>query len=235
MPIYSFHLIQTNWRTVLAAQAKPPDPRREPGLWHAEAFGVMQLGAPLFSRERHGLHQLALFAAWENETALEAFLDENVLGRQLAKGWHLRLDFLRQWGQLAALQGRLPPPPPNQNPGGPIVAVTLARLRLPELPRFIRWGRPVETQVRDHSGQTLALAGLRPPRTFCTFSIWQTLEALTGMVRGREGGPSGDRHAKAMAERKRRDFHHEFTTLRFLPRSEHGLWEGRGDYVPIRV
>ena len=31
----------------------------------------------------------------------------------------------------------------------------------------------------------------------------------------------------AMVERERRDFHHEFTTLRFRPLSEHGTWEGR--------
>lgn len=35
-----------------------------------------------------------------------------------------------------------------------------------------------------------------------------------------------------MNERERRDFHREFTTLRFKPLSEHGSWEGRTAYVP---
>ena len=40
------------------------------------------------------------------------------------------------------------------------------------------------------------------------------------------------RHAAAMAERERRDFHHEFATYRFRPLSEHGAWEGRTGIVP---
>lgn len=40
------------------------------------------------------------------------------------------------------------------------------------------------------------------------------------------------RHNAAMAERERRDFHHELTTLRFRPLAEHGSWRGRSDYIP---
>ena len=40
------------------------------------------------------------------------------------------------------------------------------------------------------------------------------------------------RHADAMAERDRRDFHHEFATFRFRPVSEHGAWQGRSGIVP---
>ncbi len=114
----------------------------------------------------------------------------------------------------------------------PVVAVTLARMRLPELPRFIRGGRPVEHQVRDHREATLAMAAIRLPRTVSTFSIWTSTRAMTRMVFGRDGGETARRHARAMTERDRRDFHHEFTTLRFRPRSEHGTWEGRANYVP---
>jgi hypothetical protein len=35
-----------------------------------------------------------------------------------------------------------------------------------------------------------------------------------------------------MEERKRKDFHHEFTTLRFRALTEHGAWEGRSNIVP---
>jgi hypothetical protein len=33
-------------------------------------------------------------------------------------------------------------------------------------------------------------------------------------------------------ERERKDFHHEFTTLRFRALTEHGTWDGRSDIVP---
>jgi len=35
-----------------------------------------------------------------------------------------------------------------------------------------------------------------------------------------------------MVERERRDFHHEFTTLRFRALCEHGEWEGRRNIIP---
>ncbi len=41
-----------------------------------------------------------------------------------------------------------------------------------------------------------------------------------------------ERHIAAMRERERKDFHVEFTTLRFRALSEHGEWEGRRDLVP---
>jgi hypothetical protein len=105
-------------------------------------------------------------------------------------------------------------------------------LKLPELARFIRWGKPVEALVRDHPGTTLALAAVRPPRTFSTFSVWRSQREMTDMVRGRSTVPGAARHATAMQERDRRDFHHEFTTLRFRPLAEHGTWGGRSDIVP---
>lgn len=59
---------------------------------------------------------------------------------------------------------------------------------------------------------------------------------MTDMVFGRPrpGEPREEqvrRHVEAMVERERREFHDEFTTLRFRPLSEHGRWEGRGDCV----
>jgi len=55
---------------------------------------------------------------------------------------------------------------------------------------------------------------------------------MTDMVRGRSHGPEPTRHVSAMRERERKDFHHEFTTLRFRCLSEHGSWQGRTNIVP---
>lgn len=104
----------------------------------------------------------------------------------------------------------------------PVMAVTLARMRLLQLPRFLRWGRPVEVQVRDHPGVRLAGAAMRPPHTISTYSVWSSVAEMTGMVFERDAGPRAQRHDAAMGERERRDFHHEFTTLRFRILSEHG-------------
>jgi hypothetical protein len=108
----------------------------------------------------------------------------------------------------------------------------LARLRISQAVRFIRWGKPVEEQVRDDPATTIALAAMRPVRTLSTFSIWQTQQAMIDMVRGRSTAPSPDRHARAMQERVRKDFHHEFTTMRFRPISEQGNWQGQRSLLP---
>jgi hypothetical protein len=113
-----------------------------------------------------------------------------------------------------------------------VVAVTLARMKLPQVPRFIRWGKPVEELVRDHPGTTLALAAMRLPRTVSTFSVWTSLQEMLDMVRGHSDVPRPERHAVAMGERERKDFHFEFTTLRFRPLAEYGTWEGRTNIIP---
>jgi hypothetical protein len=229
--IFSFHLARTSFVTTTSALLRPPTATGTPGLRHAECMAVMALGSPIVSPARMQLGRLAVFASWDSERALDAFLTDTGLGRALATGWHLRLEFLRRWGRVAEFDD-LPPEVEGVDPGMPVVAVTLARLKLPEVPRFIRWGKPVEELVRDHPGATLALAAIRPPRTVSTFSAWRSLREMTDMVRGRGPVPGADRHASAMVERDRRDFHHEFTTLRFRTIAEHGTWEGRRDIVP---
>lgn len=229
--IFSFHYVRTDIRTTLLALGRPPSPARVPGLVHAECMTRMTLGAPLWSPERMQLRHLTLFAGWERPEALEEFLARNRLGRVLASGWHVRMAFVRRWGHVDAFGG-LPESVGAVDPSSPVVAVTLARMRLPEVPRFIQWGRPVEALVRDHPGTTLALGALRLPRTVSTFTVWSTQEAMRAMVRGHGSGDRPGRHAEAMAERERRDFHHQFTTLRFLPISEHGTYEGRTGLVP---
>lgn len=143
----------------------------------------------------------------------------------------MRLEFMRRWSSIAAFPG-LPARAGCSDMEEPVVAVTLARMRIPEVPRFLRHGRPVERLVRDHPGVALAVAGLRPPRTVSTFSVWHSVRQMIDMVHGHSDVPEPARHATAMRERERRDFHHEFATFRFRPLSEHGSWQGRTEIVP---
>lgn len=101
-----------------------------------------------------------MFARWEDEAAIDAFLAGP--GARFATGWHVRMTFLRRWSTLVALPD-LPQEAEASDDDEPVVAVTLARMRLPEVPRFLTWGKPVERLVRDHPDATLALAAMRPP------------------------------------------------------------------------
>lgn len=224
--IHTLHLAELPARVTARALLQPPSPGDVPGLDHAECLAAMRLGAPTVSPDRMQLRRLAVFAQWQDVAALDAFLADDALGRLLSGGWHVRLEYLRRWSTLQALPG-LPERAGEWDPGEPVVAITVARMRLREVPRFLRWGKPVERQVRDDPATSLALAGFRPPRTIATFSIWRTVHEMEEMVAGRSAVPQPRRHVEAMKERSRRDFHHEFATYRFRPLSEHGSWEGR--------
>ena len=201
----------------------------------------MQLGSVLYSPKRWQLQRLAMFAVWHDDAAVDAVLDATRLGRVLAGGWHVRLKFLRRWGHVVGLDA--PNVADETNLDAPVVAVTVARMKLLQVPRFIRWGLPVERLVRDHPGTTFALAAMRPWRTISTFTVWNSAREMLDMVHGnsadeRPGSAGGidapDRHAVAMVERERKDFHREFTTLRFTCTREVGEWEGRTRFVPMR-
>ncbi|MCB8944878.1 MAG: hypothetical protein H6658_14105 [Ardenticatenaceae bacterium] len=231
MTLFTFHLAKVGIFTTVKALLLPPDKNTIPGLKHAECMIKMELGVPIVSPARMQLQTLAMFAAWENQAAVDDFLENAKLGYALARGWHVRMEFMRRWGHISEFDG-LAESVGEQNPSAPVVAVTLARMKLPQVPRFIHWGKPVEKLVRDHPGTTLAAAAMRPPRTVSTFSIWKSQQEMVDMVRGHSSVPQPKRHAEAMIERNRKDFHFEFTTLRFKPIGEYGEWAGRTDFVP---
>lgn len=232
MTLHSLHLVEVS--PTVGARALLRGPRDAvPGLDHLECLALMRLGAPVVSPDRLQLRRLAVFAQWRDEEALDRFLVTDALGRTVAEGWHVRLQFLRRWSTVAALSD-LPRSAGTWSAEEPVVAVTVARMRLPEVPRFLRHGRPVERLVRDHPGVTMAGAALRPPRTISTFSVWRTVREMDQMVHGTSAVPDADRHASAMRERERRDFHREFATYRFRPLAEHGSWQGRSSIVPTR-
>ncbi len=231
MVVHTFHLAKPGFVPAMTALLRPPAPAKVAGLHHAECMLPMQLGTAVISPGRWQVRGLAMFAAWEDEAAVDDFLAGTPLGRTLARGWHVRLQFLRRWGHVSEFDG-LPPTAGETDPGAPVVAVTLARLALLQVPRFIRWGKPVERLVRDHPSTTFALAAARPWRTISTFTVWESARAMTDMVHGRSAVPTPDRHATAMVERRRKDFHVEFTTLRFTCIAEYGAWAGRTAIVP---
>ena len=193
-------------------------------------MSVMTLGSPILSPSRLLIRQVAIFAQWENEKALEDYLEKDKFGKILVKGWHTRLVFMRKWGSFSEF--KIPEEKATlENSSSNVVAVTIARMKPFQIPRFIYWGKPVEKLVRDHPGIILSLASVRLPNTVSTFSIWKTEKEMTDMVYGHSAIPRPKRHLNAMKERERKDFHFEFTTLRFKPIAEFGEWKGQKNFI----
>lgn len=232
MSVFSYHLAKVSFFKGLKTIILPFNKKNIPGLINSECMTAMTLGSGVFSLERILIGQIAFFAQWENEKYLDQFLAKDSFGKLLVMGWHTRLKFMRQWGSFNGFAI------PNEihtldTPDSPVVAVTIARMKFLEIPRFINWGRPVEKLVRDHPATSLSLASIRFPNTVSTFSIWNSQKEMTDMVIGHSKVPQPNRHINAMKERDRKDFHYEFTTLRFKPISEHGEWNGRKNIINL--
>lgn len=232
MTIFSYHLIKLPFLQAIKGIFSNPIVNTTKGLIHSEFMTAMTLGSPILSPSRLLIRQIAVFAQWENEAALDEYLKKDNFGRTLVKGWHVRLEFIRQWGKFNNLR-LVEPLEKMENNNHPVVAITIARMKPLEVPRFIHWGRPVEKLVRDHPGTTLSLASYSFPNTVSTFSIWKTEKEMTDMVHGHSAVPKPKRHSEAMLERERKDFHFEFTTLRFKPISEFGKWKGKTNFIPF--
>lgn len=227
---FTYHLIELSFLSAIKKIIFPISSSKIEGLIHAETMSAMKLGSSIYNPSRLFSPTLILFAQWKNEKAFNHFLQNHSFGHQLSNSWYLRLKFIRQWGSISdfsipKIENKM------DNEHQTVVAVTLARMKYSEIPRFLRWGRPVEKLVRDHTGTTLSLASIRYPNLISTFSIWKSQKAMTEMVYGHSKMPQPKRHVDAMKERDRKDFHFEFTTLRFLPLSEHGSWKGQSNYL----
>ena len=231
MSIFSYHLVKLPFSKAVKGILKKPIPKNTKGLIHAEYMTAMTLGSPIISHKRFLIRQVAVFIQWNNEKALEEYLQKDKFGRILAKSWHTRLKFMRKWGGYTGFE--IPEDKATlKNPYSAVVAVTIAKMKPFEIPRFLHWGRPVEKLVRDHPGTTISLASISLPNTVSTFSIWKNEKEMTNMVHGHSSIPKPKRHINAMKERERKNFHFEFTTLRFKPIAEFGTWKGKQNLIP---
>ena len=231
MNIYSYHLVRVPILLAIKGLVFNPIRKDTNGLIHSEYMTAMTLGSPILSPARFLAKQIVVFAQWENESDLEHYLEHNKFGKLLAKGWHTRLLFIRDWGHISGF--KIPKHKAKlESEFSPVVAVTIAKMKPLAIPRFLRWGRPVEKLVRDHKGTLLSLASIKFPNTVSTFSIWKTEKEMTNMVHGHTEMPKPKRHINAIKERERKNFHFEFVTLRFKPISEYGTWNGREHFIP---
>lgn len=231
--IFSFHLVKLPLIKVPRFLFSPTYKKKVPGLKHSESFFTMNLGEPIISSRRYNFKTVAFFGWWSEELFLNEFL-ECPTHQFLKEGWHVRMNLYRRWGEISELKDAIVSPDLAVT-DKPVVAVTLARLNIFNARRFSKWGRPVEGQVRDHKGKTLALAAMRPYHTFCTFSVWQNEMEMLNMVNGKDKLSDGVSHKLAMQERIRKDFHYEFTTMRFAPFKEVGDWNGQRNYTSLPV
>src|ERR1700755_3393589 len=97
------HIADLGARDAAALLSSRPRRTRLPGLVCAMPRTTAPPGEPLLPPRRFG--RVGLLAAWEDETALEAFLADHAAARRLSPGWQVRLEPLRVSGAWAGLEG----------------------------------------------------------------------------------------------------------------------------------
>ena len=187
---------------------------------YARVATIAPLGGGLLPRPR--IDRVGLIAAWEDDAAIDGFLASHPLARQLAHGWHVRLEPTRIYGAWPGLSG-IVAREQAMDDAEPAAVLTLGRLRPSQTMRFLRASATAESlALRDPS--LLASTGLaRLPALVATFSLWQSTAAMRAYALG-DAGPG---HVAAIHAHAARPFHHESAFVRFRPYAARGSWDGR--------
>jgi hypothetical protein len=214
--IASVHVADVGARTALRLLRRAPS---APGLRQANVALTAPLGGSLRPSVQPG--RLALVAFWDDNEALDRFLADGPVARSLAAGWHVRLDPLRAFGSWPGLPDDLPRARKVEH-DGPAAVVTLGRVRMTQLVRFLRTSNKAENRVLGAPGLIWATAMARPPFV-ATCSLWESTDALSAYAYG----PSDPAHPDAIAAGRAKPFHHQEAFIRFRPYRSEGRLEGR--------
>jgi hypothetical protein len=215
----SVHVADVGARRALPALLRPPRPGTVPGLRHADLGLTAPLSSSVLPAPQVG--RLGLVAFWDDDAALDRFLDGHPLAAALAGGWRVRLAPLRLWGAWPGVPDDLPRARAVAS-DGPAAVLTLGRLRLRQAPRFFRTSARAEGGAVQAQGLVWSTGLARPPFV-ATCSLWDSADALTAYAYDR----AHPEHVDAITADRARPFHHRSAFIRFRPYASEGHLDGR--------
>ncbi|HEY5053128.1 MAG TPA: hypothetical protein VII45_06930 [Solirubrobacterales bacterium] len=218
--IVSVHLAKVGPRAVPGILRRRPDPKAVAGMRYAETTITAPLGKGLLPRPSLG--RAGMIAAWDDDAALDRFLDEDPLAEQFSSGWMARMEPLHVYGALPGLPG-LPTKEISVAEDQPVAVLTIGQLRLRRAGPFLKASARAEGEALADPAMLASTGLARPPRMVATFSIWRDVEGMREYARGRRDGA----HPAATAEHRAKSFHHESAFIRFRPYATQGSWGGR--------
>ena len=169
------------------------------------------------------LRRWALFAVWEDEPALDAFLAESPVAarwEELARErWDVRLEVLRSkgaWGGSDPLAGAA-----AAAAEGPVAILTRATIRPARLVPFYRAIEPPATRLGESPGLLASLgAGEWPLARQATFSLWRSL------ADARAYAYASQEHSEVVRRTRAEGWYSEELFARFRPYGSTGTWNG---------
>jgi hypothetical protein len=205
--IATIHVVDLGPASAARAGMRRPALDDVPGLRWADTA----LLAPLAFAGPPPVRRAGLFAFWDDEDSIDRFTRDHPVGRRYSGGFHARLRPLRAHGSWPGLPPEVPASRavPHE---GPVVVLTLGRLRMSQIVRFLRTSRPAEKSAVADEKMIWGTAAQRLPFV-ATISIWESGKASAAYAYGRQR----PQHHDAVAEQERKDFHRQSAFIRFAP------------------
>jgi hypothetical protein len=222
--IASFHLIrEPMWKAPLAMARLGMDRPRLSQVDGLHFWRLMGSGRGNDTGPSADFRRTALFAVWNDESALDQFMAEHRIAARWAnasEAWHVRLRALGghgRWRGVDPLDGM-----ERGDRSGAVAIVTRADVRLKSSRAFGRAGRVVDTELHTAAGLIDVVGvGEAPIGRLATFSLWESMDAV------RQFAYAMPRHREVIEQTRNGDWYAEELFARFEPYASSGTWSGR--------
>ena len=220
----SFHLVRARPGRGPAALSRlvldRPALHRVPGLRFSRLLGTGRGSTTMASIDPR---RTAMFAVWEDGTALDGFLATSPVAQrwvEAEEAYHVRLALIGghgRWRSVDVLDGLA-----TATGDGPVAVLTRATVRLARWPQFLRAGVAVNRSLAGATG-LLAVAGIgeAPLGRQATFSLWSSAAAMRAFADG------DTEHRTAVRRTREERWYGEELFAHFSPFGAAGTWSGR--------